>query len=303
MKPIQITYLNHSGFSVEIGKTMLVFDYFPADQAEPEDPGVLTGLDLAKYEDVLVFVSHAHPDHFDPRIYDWEKNAKCTYVLSYDIPGRYKGNRLHVGEKFDHKDVHVEAFDSTDEGVSFLVEIGGYTIFHAGDLNLWHWREESSLHDIELAEQAFYRAVKPLEKRQIDIAFFPVDPRQGALYDAGANYFVMAVKPRVLIPMHWQGRADVALDYARRTRNRRVQVIALVKRGESITLEKPEVEPVVEQSLWAHETLSRAILQEREEKMAKELLEDEEAEAEEDAEPSEAEEEESQDDEKPDATL
>lgn len=273
MLPITITYLNHSGFSVKIGSTLLIFDYYPGDAASAGDPGVLGSADLRRYTLVVVFVSHAHADHFDKRIYDWnDGSGRVRYVLGYDVPLGNEGHRMHAGDTYSIKGVSVEAFDSTDEGVSFLVQVSGYSIFHAGDLNLWHWREESSLHDIELAEAAFHRAVKPLEGRDIDVAFFPVDPRQGTLYDAGGTYFVMAVKPRVMIPMHWQGRADVALDFARRNRSRKVEVQALVHPGESITLEKPERE-AVEQQLWSHEILSRSILQERIEQSAKQYQE------------------------------
>ena len=109
-----------------------------------------------------------------------------------------------------------------------------YTIFHAGDLNLWHWRDVSTVREIAQAEDAFYAAMKPLEKEKIDVAFFPVDPRQGSLYDAGALYFLMSVKPRLMIPMHFQGRADVATDFARKNRSRRTNIVALTRRGESI---------------------------------------------------------------------
>ena len=34
------------------------------------------------------------------------------------------------------------ALKSTDEGVAFLVEVNGVVIYHAGDLNWWHWDEE-----------------------------------------------------------------------------------------------------------------------------------------------------------------
>ena len=48
------------------------------------------------------------------------------------------------------------ASGSTDEGVSFCVDFAGVTLFHAGDLNLWHWRDESSVTEIESAQRAFY---------------------------------------------------------------------------------------------------------------------------------------------------
>ena len=76
------------------------------------------------------------------------------------------------------------------------------------------------------------------------MAVFPVDPRQGSLYDAGALYFLMSVKPQLLIPMHYQGRADVVQDFARKNRSRRTNIVALTRRGESIFYgEADETEP------------------------------------------------------------
>ena len=47
------------------------------------------------------------------------------------------------------------------------------------------------------------------------------------MFDAGANHFIMAVKPRMFIPMHWLNRREIALDYARRAKTRYTEVIAL----------------------------------------------------------------------------
>ena len=136
--------------------------------------------------------------------------------------------------------VRVKAFESTDLGVSFLVDLCGVHIFHAGDLNFWHWREESTIKEIEEADERFRRAVDPIMKESIDLAFFPVDPRQGRLFDAGANYFILSVKPRLLVPMHFWGRAEIAEEYARRARCRQTEVIAMTRFGEQIRLEFEE---------------------------------------------------------------
>ena len=132
--------------------------------------------------------------------------------------------------------VQVKAFDSTDLGVSFLVDLAGVKVFHAGDLNFWHWREESTIKEIEEADDAFRQAVEPIAREEIDVAFFPVDARQGMMYDAGANYFMMCVKPRLLIPMHFWGRAEIATEFARRSRCRQTEVLALTRYGEQISL-------------------------------------------------------------------
>ena len=127
-------------------------------------------------------------------------------------------------------------------GSGFLVEYAGVTIFHAGDLNLWHWRDESSIAQIEAAEHAFYDCVAPIPKEGIDLAFFPVDPRQGSMYDAGAGYFVMTVKPRIMIPMHFQGRGDVAMRFALTGESKHTKIVALETPGDSIDLSIPDTD-------------------------------------------------------------
>lgn len=72
------------------------------------------------------------------------------------------------------------------------MDIDGFHVFHAGDLNFWHWRDESTVREIDEADEAFRQAVDPIMAEEIDLAFFPVDPRQGRMYDAGANYFILA---------------------------------------------------------------------------------------------------------------
>ena len=54
---------------------------------------------------------------------------------------------LSIGDVLENLpgDIKVKAYGSTDAGVSFLVTTsGGRKIFHAGDLNDWHWQDDSS---------------------------------------------------------------------------------------------------------------------------------------------------------------
>ena len=59
----------------------------------------------------------------------------------------------------------------------------------------------------------------------------------GMHFDAGANYFMMSLKPRVLTPMHFWGRGDVINEYARRSRSRETEIIALTVQGQAVNLE------------------------------------------------------------------
>ena len=232
-KFLKLTYYYNSGFSVQVGGTLLIFDYWEGENQSLSPANRISETFLQAFEQIYVFVSHAHPDHFDPVIYQWYKHGlPVSYIVSHDMPVGTRGSRLApLQEKQLTQDIKVKAFGSTDLGVSYLVTVYGMTIFHAGDLNLWHWRAESTLKEIEEAENAFYEAMEPLRHEKIDVAMFPVDPRQGYMYDAGANHFIMSEKPRVFIPMHWQDRPEVAIEYARRSRNPQTEVVPLTKAG------------------------------------------------------------------------
>lgn len=236
-KTAVVTYYHHSGFTVEVMDTLLVFDYWRGENGELPEKVQLREQDLAGHKRVLVFVSHSHEDHFDDIIYSWDyQRLGITYIISDDLPIGKRGKRVKPGDTLTVGDAEIRVFDSTDKGVSFYVSLYGLNIFHAGDLNLWHWREESTLREIAQAEKDFYAAMAPIDHLPMDIAMFPVDPRMGGLYEAGANYFVMSVKPRVFLPMHWQGRAEVAQSYARKNKTRYTEVLALTQPREQAEL-------------------------------------------------------------------
>ena len=173
-------------------------------------------------------------------IYDFKHLNYVHYIIAEDMPMEAYGDRMAAGDQRTYGGARVTAYGSTDLGVSFYVEVGGLHIFHAGDLNLWHWREESTLRQITQAENLYYAAVQPLIGKPIDVCMFPVDPRMGGMFEAGANHFIMTCKPRVFIPMHWQGRSEVATDFARRCRTKYTEGLALTKPREraEITFDK-----------------------------------------------------------------
>ena len=60
------------------------------------------------------------------------------------------------------------------------------------------------------------------------------------MFEAGANYFILSAKPRILIPMHYFRRADTALDYARTASCRTTEVIALPGYGDRLRIQADE---------------------------------------------------------------
>ena len=229
-------YLGGSGFLVTIGQTGFLFDA----SEHGADRRVLPEKEaLSDFDKLYVFISHRHSDHFSETVYDLCGDM-ATYIVSFDVPQPHRGVRMNPGECQGFGPIEVKAFGSTDEGVSFLVRYAGITIFHAGDLNLWHWRDENTISEIEAAEKLFYECVEPIPSSEIDVAFFPVDPRQGSMHDAGAGYFIMTIKPKIFIPMHFQGRPDVALRFAATGETPYTRVAAMQQAGDHLDLHIPD---------------------------------------------------------------
>ena len=238
---LKITHYYHSGFSVACDDILLIFDYWRGEFGELTPDREITAEELQKYNKVYVMISHEHPDHYDQIVYTWREWADVTYIVSYDMPIGTRGKRMSPGDEMELADgIKMTAYGSTDLGISFLVDIDGLKIFHAGDLNYWHWRDESTMAEIEEAEAEFVRKVRPLSSAGIDIAMFPVDPRQGSMYEAGANYFILTAKPRLLIPMHYFRRSDIILEYSRLNRTRSTEILAMPGYGDSIGVTRDE---------------------------------------------------------------
>ena len=189
-----VVHYYHSGFSVASGDTLLVFDYWRGEDMELTEDRQLSEEQIRSFPNVVVFISHEHIDHLDPIVFTWKDLTNVSYIVSSDMPVGTRGKRMAPGDTYSPvPGVDVTAYDSTDLGVSFLVDFNGLRVFHAGDLNFWHWREESSMQDIEEADAEFRNVVSTISGQDIDIAFFPVDPRQGAMYEASRDTEVIAM--------------------------------------------------------------------------------------------------------------
>ena len=205
---MHITYLYNSGFLVSEGKRLLIFDYIPF-------PGVQVEEFVNRAENVYVFVSHRHADHYSRDIWEWkERHGKMIYLLSDDVKG--EGIPFGKGTTWEDANLWVRAHGSTDEGVSFEVKIDGKTLFHAGDLNCWHWVQENSPQEEHEARKWFSRELEEIAESipEIDVAFFPVDARMKGDYDDGAREFITRIRPKLFIPMHFRDQIDAPKQFA-----------------------------------------------------------------------------------------
>jgi len=207
---MKLTYIYHSGFAIEGDGFTIVIDYYK-DSSGNYSGGVVHDRLLKCSGRLYVLASHAHPDHFNPQILEWENERQdICYVLSKDISDRRKVENKRVvwldkGDVYKDDRLSIRAFGSTDLGISFLIEAGGKTVFHAGDLNNWHWKEESTPEEVCEAEAAFLKELGDIASytKAVDVAIFPVDPRLGKEYMLGGRQFVDCIKTGLFVPMHF----------------------------------------------------------------------------------------------------
>ncbi len=202
---MRITYLNHSGIAIEKDDGIFVIDCF-----DPRKHVLLQKLD--GYRNVAFLSSHIHGDHYSPDIFKYGGDL-AVYLLSFDIPQKRGSLSISPGESLKIAGVTIAAFGSTDEGVSFLLSWpDGQKIFHAGDLNNWHWLEEGGEEYAKSAEKAFCEVLDSIKEQvpagSLTAACFPVDPRMGRDYWRGAVQFAKALRPQAFIPIHFGAAFD-----------------------------------------------------------------------------------------------
>lgn len=202
---MRVTFIGHSGFIVELDRKYLLFDYFQGELPV-----------LSQEKPLYIFVSHKHQDHFNPRIFQLAgQYPKVSYILSYDIKlkpfniSKWKAEDINqdqllsvrANETTFLQDVEITTYKSTDEGVAFLITTEGKCLYHGGDLNWWHWKEEDKQSNNHMAAN-YKREIDKMTDLSIDIAFLPLDPRQEEDYWLGMDYMLKTAKVNTAFPMH-----------------------------------------------------------------------------------------------------
>lgn len=199
---IKVLFIGHSGYLIELDQHVLLFDYYRGEIPE---------IDPAKK--LYVFVSHRHPDHYNEKIFEMFRDfPDVTFILSKDIwkkPMMYHVKFMKPGQFLEMEDGgRIWTFRSTDEGVAFLVKCGNTFIYHAGDLNWWHWEGEPGNYN-DMMRINYQKEIDSMneilreENAELDVACVVLDERLGDAYSYGMQYFLETVPARHVFPMHF----------------------------------------------------------------------------------------------------
>ena len=196
------TYYGHSAVQITAeasgasGPVTLLFD--PFITGNPHTEGVVEAGDLSPD---VVLLTHAHFDHYGDTESILERTG-ATLVSQFEI-------MVYVQEQIEHKAVqpmntggtadlvwgrvtntyarHSSSFKNGRYGGlagGFVVEVGGKTVYHAGDTAL------------------FSEMARIGERFDIDLAFLPI----GDVLTMGPDDAVEAarmLKPTLTVPLHW----------------------------------------------------------------------------------------------------
>ena len=207
---MKLDYIYHSGFAIEADGVTVIIDYYKDTSEEAPNRGIVHDCLLKKPGMLYVLSSHFHPDHFNREVLSWkEERPAIRYIFSKDI--------------LNHR-----------------IDLQGIRLFHAGDLNNWHWSEESTPQEILKAEGDFLAEIKILQQKAplVDVAMFPVDSRIGKDYMRGAEQFVERIKTTIFAPMHFSEDYRGGNSFHTFAESKGCRFLTISRRGESFDITK-----------------------------------------------------------------
>lgn len=241
---MKVTYIYHSCYLLEFKDFMVVIDFFKDVIKEDENIFWIKDYVLSQDKELYVLSTHSHADHYNSEILSWksEKND-IHYIFSKEIADslRIDDNQivfLDKLQKYNDYNLSVTAFGSTDVGASFLLDVEGKKIFHAGDLNNWHWKEEVPIPEATGYETCFLCELELLAENvdQLFLVMFPIDPRLGKDYMLGAEQLLKRFSVDYLLPMHFGEDYDKANAISHFAKLQNCKYLKVHKKGESFKI-------------------------------------------------------------------
>jgi len=242
-----IWYLGHAGWAVKTKSHFLIFDY-TEQVRKPAEPDLSKGYinpSEIKDQNVFVFVSHEHGDHFDQIIFEWEKSIRnITYIFGWQVVEEPKPNHIcmvHPRETRRINDMEIltinHSFDGVPE-VAYLIRVDGLVIYHSGDHGTW----SEELNPIFKGNIDYLSSIE----KGIDIAFISsFGSKDGTkAVNNGDLYTIEQLLPKFTFPMH-RGSAEEHYKWfalEAEIAKAKTKVICAAKRGDSFFFQNGKIQ-------------------------------------------------------------
>ena len=243
-----ITYIYHSCCAIEFSNFSVIIDYYIDPAKDGEEAGWVKQHLLQKDKPLYVLCTHSHSDHFNEEVLLWDKDKDdITYVFSKEVVETLKDNASLKDEKIKYlnkfgtyrdENIMIKAFGSTDAGASFYIEHKKRKIFHAGDLNNWHWNEEVAKDEACVYENQYICELELLseEVKKVDVAMFPLDPRLGEDFMRGGEQFVNKIKTKNFLPLHFGDNYELIQQFKPIARKAKTKLLKLEHKAQSFEI-------------------------------------------------------------------
>lgn len=193
---MNIRYLGHSAFALEVDGTNILFDPFLNGNAS-------CPVTADEVEADVILLTHGHADHLGDTV-DIAKRTNALVVANFEVATYCENEgapRVHAmnhggGYNFDFGYVkmtpawHSSAIETPDGMLyggnpgGYVLRAGGFTLYNAGDTALFQ--------DMELIGEQF----------PLDVALLPIGDNF-TMGPVDAAHAVELLKPRYVIPMHY----------------------------------------------------------------------------------------------------
>jgi L-ascorbate metabolism protein UlaG (beta-lactamase superfamily) len=198
-----VWYLGHSGWAIRTQNHFLIFDYWDWDPL-PSGASLANGRivpEEIQNQNVFVFVSHEHLDHYDPTVLQWEESLdRITYLFGWEaglspehIEFGSERDTVQIGD-MEVFSVHHD-FDGIPEA-AFLVRVDGLSIYHSGD----HGNGRGPLRPRFVSNMEYLSELTA----ETDLMFIPLFGWE--------RHQVDALNPHLLFPMHRRDAEETFLE-------------------------------------------------------------------------------------------
>ena len=206
-----VWYLRHAGWAVRLGDALLVFDYqetlgmedVTADTPRNLENGLIDPEEISDL-DVYVFVTHAHGDHYDPVIFEWQgqienltyfigweeqPESHCERFIGADADCHTMGGLRATAEVGGLEVYTIDSHHNDIPEVAYLVRYGDWIVYHNGDYMADH-----------VADYAYLKTISD----RIDVAFVAGLPGYRWPHVARAVHLAREFDVPVLFPIHFR---------------------------------------------------------------------------------------------------